>query len=129
VGTQQLLLIILGAIVVGISVVIGITIFGKSTQESNTDAVIEDCLRLGTQAQEYFLKPKALGGGGQSFTGITLGKCGWKNATNANGTYSFYRVYSNRVRIQGMGKNNVRVRVYLYSDSVGNPSIVAGMLP
>ena len=128
-GSQQLLLIILGVIVVGISVVIGITIFGKNAQQANADAVIEDIMRIGTAAQAYAAKPRSLGGGSGFFTGLTLQKCGWKSAANANGTYSLYRVRTDRVRVQGIGNQNVTVRMTFYSDSVGNPLISYGLVP
>ncbi len=128
-GTQQLLLIILGVIVVGISVVVGISLFGANAQQSNADAVIEDILRIGAAAQAFAQKPRALGGGSGSFAGITLQKCGWKSGTNENGTYSFYRIRTDRVRVQGVGKMNVTVRMTFYADSTGNAAVTYGLLP
>ena len=70
-GTQQLLLIVLGVIIVGIAVVVGINIFGTNAEQANKDALTQDCLRLASAAQGYYRKPTMLGGGNNDFTGIT----------------------------------------------------------
>ena len=71
-GQQQLLLIVLGVIIVGIAVVVGINVFTASSVQSNRDAVIADLTNLGSMAQQYYRKPAALGGGGNTFTGWTV---------------------------------------------------------
>lgn len=68
-GQQQLLLIVLGVIIVGIAVVVGINVFTASAASSNRDAVIADLTTIGSMAQGYFRKPTALGGGNNHFTG------------------------------------------------------------
>jgi hypothetical protein len=91
-GTQQLLLIVLGVIIVGIAVVVGINIFGTNAEQANKDAITQDCLRLASAAQGYYRKPTMLGGGNNTFDGITIEDCGMAdNGTgggdNVNGTY------------------------------------------
>ncbi|MHB8931013.1 MAG: hypothetical protein ACYC5R_10505 [Melioribacteraceae bacterium] len=68
-GQQQLLLIVLGVIIVGIAVVVGINVFTASAASSNRDAVIADLTTIGSMAQGYYRKPTALGGGNNTFTG------------------------------------------------------------
>jgi hypothetical protein len=88
-GTQQLLLIVLGVIIVGIAVVVGISIFGTNADQANKDAVTQDCLRLAAAAQGYYRKPALLGGGGNDFTGCTLVHLGMDaSGVNINGTYT-----------------------------------------
>jgi len=84
-GQQQLLLIVLGVIIVGIAVVVGINVFTAQSEESTKDAIISDCTTLGAMAQQYFRKPTEMGGGGNTFTGWTIPA---SLATTANGTYS-----------------------------------------
>ncbi len=67
-GQQQLLLIVLGVIIVGIAVVVGINVFTASSSSANRDAVISDLTNLASMAQTFYRKPTALGGGGNSFT-------------------------------------------------------------
>jgi len=71
-GQQQLLLIVLGVIIVGIAVVVGINVFTASASSSNRDAITADLTNLAAMAQQYYRKPTALGGGGNSFTGWTV---------------------------------------------------------
>ena len=71
-GQQQLLLLVLSAIIVGVSIVIGINMFASSAVTANQDAVLQDCLHIAARAQEWFRKPTTLGGGGGVFTGVTL---------------------------------------------------------
>ena len=89
-GSQQLLLIVLGVIIVGIAVVVGISIFGSNADQANKDAVTQDLLRMASQAQGYYRKPTMLGGGGNSFSGLTLNDLGFAGSdnSNANATYS-----------------------------------------
>src|SRR5512139_2307107 len=70
-GQQQLLLIILGVIVVGIAVAVGITMFNDSAVSANRDAVTNDLVNLASRAQQYYRRPTALGGGGGSFANLT----------------------------------------------------------
>lgn len=68
-GQQQLLLIVLGVIIVGIAVVVGINVFTASSVQANADGLTADVVNLGSMAQQYYRKPAALAGGGNSFTG------------------------------------------------------------
>ncbi len=71
-GQQQLLLIVLGVIIVGIAVVVGINLFNANAEESAKDTIVSEGTNLGAMAQQYFKKPKALGGGGNTFAGFVI---------------------------------------------------------
>ncbi|MBE0573145.1 MAG: hypothetical protein IH618_16495 [Ignavibacteriaceae bacterium] len=91
-GQQQLLLIVLGVIIVGIAVVVGINLFNANAEESNKDGIVSDCTNLGAMAQQHYKKPGSMGGGANSFDG-TGGANGvaWAIPASleetANGTY------------------------------------------
>lgn len=68
-GQQQLLLIVLGVIVVGIAVVVGINLFNANAVSANRDGVVSDLNNLGAMAQQFYKKPTSMGGGGNAFTG------------------------------------------------------------
>jgi len=86
-GQQQLLLIIVGVVVVGIALAVGYFMFTDSARASNRDALANDLANFSVQAQAYYRLPKALGGGQLSFDGLTL-KILTSRAKNANGTYT-----------------------------------------
>jgi hypothetical protein len=69
-GQQQLLLIVLGVIIVGIAVVVGINLFNASAEESAKDTITSECTNLAAMCLQYYKKPVALGGGGNSFAGF-----------------------------------------------------------
>ena len=98
-GQQQLLLIVLGVIVVGIAVVVGINLFTANAVSSNRDGVVADLNNLGAMAQQFYRKPTSMGGGGNTFTGWVIPT---KTDTTPNGTYSA-TVSAQSVTIVGTG--------------------------
>jgi hypothetical protein len=134
-GQQQLLLIILGVIVVGLAVVVGITIFNDSAMSANRDAVTNDLLILASRAQQYYRRPIVLAGGNASFVNLTVAggmkllmKTTGSSWTNANGTYTISTAGTGgttaEVDFQGVGKetgndgtNKVTVIMKVWADS------------
>jgi hypothetical protein len=111
-GQQQLLLIILGVIVVGIAVAVGITMFTDNAISANRDAVTNDLVNLAARAQQFYRRPTALGGGGNSFVGLTADAAGLRKLTNretnANGQYSITTAgTASAVVLQGVGTEMV----------------------
>ncbi len=84
-GQQQLLLIVLGVIIVGIAVVVGINLFNANAKESTKDGVVSECTNLGAMAQQYYKKPTSMGGGGNSFDLWTI-PTAFDSTPNANYT-------------------------------------------
>lgn len=66
-GQQQLLLVILVTILVGIATVVAINVFGTAAEEANRDAVRQDMLTAAAQAQAIHARPQALDGAGRDF--------------------------------------------------------------
>ena len=71
-GQQQLLLIVLGVILVGLAIVVGINVFTASSASSNRESLVADLTNIASMAQQYYRKPTALGGGNNTFTGWTV---------------------------------------------------------
>ena len=61
-GQQQLLLLVLGIVIVGLAVVVGIQAFGENQTKANADAMVNDGVRIASDAQAWALKPQAFGG-------------------------------------------------------------------
>lgn len=66
-GQQQLLLIVLGIILVGLAIFVGINLFTANAVEVKRNNVINECVNLASMAQTYYRKPAGLGGGEQTF--------------------------------------------------------------
>lgn len=122
-GQQQLLLIILGVIVVGIAVAVGITMFSDSATNANRDALTNDLVNLASRAQQFYRRPTALGGGGNSFALITATPAGLarltNNSKNGNGVYS--------IAVAGTGGTGTSASVEI--EGVGNETGIDGTNP
>lgn len=66
-GQQQILLIVLSVILVGIAVSVGITMFRAQAEQNHYDMIASDLSNLAMQALQYYLRPTILGGGSNSF--------------------------------------------------------------
>jgi hypothetical protein len=99
-GQQQLLLIVLGVIIVGIAIVVGINLFNANAVSSNRDAVISDLNNLGALAQQYYQKPTSMAGGGNSFAGFAIPAT---LASTANGSYTAGTGTATSIAITGTG--------------------------
>lgn len=99
-GQQQLLLILVGVIIVGLSIVIVVKLFDVNSLESNKDAVYIDTVSLAANAQHYYQLPRMLSGGGGSFVGYTLPS---EMVENGNGTYSVSNITESSITITGVG--------------------------
>ena len=90
-GQQQLLLLVLGIVIVGLAVVVGIQAFGENQKKANADAMVNDAVRIASDAQAWKLKPAAFGGGAakQNWTDLTFEQLGYTTGTNgcATGEY------------------------------------------
>ena len=88
-GQQQLLLIILGVIIVGIAIAVGISMFSSSSVQSNKDGIINDLNNLAANAYQFRIRPTTMGGGGGSYTGGSGYAIPQKLLTNENGVFTF----------------------------------------
>ena len=84
-GQQQLLLIILGVIIVGIAIAVGLSLFSAQSIQSNKDAIINDLNNIAAQAYQYRIRPSSMAGGNGSYLGF---KIPLKMASNANAVYT-----------------------------------------
>ncbi len=122
-GTQQILLIVLSVIIVGVAIAVGISMFNSQAYNSNKTAIAADAQSFATQVVQYYKTPKSQGGGGNTLptTADTLGTyLGWggDTTTNDNGTYTVAIPESGNPTITGVGKA-------VKSGSGKSPKIVA----
>lgn len=81
-GQQQLLLIVMGVIVVGLAVMGAILLFQDNASDRNRDALLSDLLHLTARAHEYYKRPTIYGGGQGSFAGLTENLQGMRKIVN-----------------------------------------------
>jgi hypothetical protein len=97
VGNQQIVLLLLGAVLIGVAVIMGLLIASDSAAGVNRDALINDLQHLGMLAQSHYRTPVVLGGGENSFRGFTV------NLRNANGTYRIAELDDHSVTFHASG--------------------------
>jgi hypothetical protein len=84
-GQQQLLLIILGVIVVGIAIAVGLSLFSAQSIQANRDAIINDINNIAANAYQYYIRPISMAGGGGVYDNYTIPA---KLSSNDNATYA-----------------------------------------
>jgi hypothetical protein len=118
-GQQQLLLIVLGIIIVGMAIVFAITMFRQSAIDNKRDLLINECGALADMAIAYYKKPKMLGGGGWDFEGWTIPK---EMVTTATGSFAA-DVSNDKVVITGTGNevvtgtDSIKIKVTIEGES------------
>ena len=99
-GQQQLLMIVLAIIIVGIAIAVSIELFRSNAIESKRDILIDETSYLGTMAIQYYKKPKEMGGGGKSFIGWSIPS---PMVQTFNGNFMTASISSSEVVITGTG--------------------------
>ena len=99
-GQQQLLLIVLGIIIVGIAIAVGVTTFRSSAVDANRAQVISDLNNLAAKAQRFYRTPGSMGGGGQDFNGFAISLL---DSSNANGHYGVATTAPSGATDEGQG--------------------------
>ena len=103
-GQQQLLLIVMAIIIVGIAIAVSIQLFRSNAIESKRDILIEETTSIGLMAIQYYKKPAEIGGGSHSFTGWEIPS---QMKTTVNGNFTISTVDPNQVIITGTGSEVV----------------------
>ena len=113
-GTQQILLIVLSVIIVGVAIAVGITMFRNQAYNSNKTAVAGELQQYASQVVQWYKTPVSQGGKGSPATfayapgADTLGTFigfGGATTTTDTGTYTITTATSApQVTITGVGK-------------------------
>jgi len=126
-GSQQLLLIAVGLVIVGIMIAVGITMFQDQSTSSNRDEVVNDLAHFAALARAYYRRPAVFGGGDRSFRGLTMARI-TSRPTNDNGAYTMspdpvtatpaFVTLTGIGRESGFDGTNVKVVMLVYADSI-----------
>lgn len=91
-GQQQLLLIVLSIVLVGVAVAVGIDAYMKNRRQVEADILVNNLVRLASTAQEWKLRPAAFGGGdgATGYNGVETGfdQLGWPTTSWNITTYN-----------------------------------------
>jgi hypothetical protein len=130
-GQQQLILLVLATVIVGLAIVVGIAAFSENSNKANADAMMQDAVRMANDAQALLKKPAAFGGV-SSFEDVSFAKMGYANVdanndgepltvyTNLNGQFELTQTATSLL-IRGFGGDGVIQEV---RDAQGNITAV-----
>ncbi len=99
-GQQQLLLIVLAVIIVGISFIAGMTIYRSYITQANREQVVADLNIIAADAQAFYRRSIQQAGGQSSFLTYRI-PFGFNE--NANGTYAVKSVIKDQIVLTGTG--------------------------
>ena len=119
-GQQQLLLIILGVIIVGIAIAVGVAQFGAHSTQANKDGVTSSVVNISANAYQFKIRPTSMGGGGGVYTGYTVPS---KMAADDNGTYALGTVAAQSCQIKGTSTINTAWVATCTSNDTGKTTI------
>ncbi|MBI1803301.1 MAG: hypothetical protein HY033_09120 [Ignavibacteriae bacterium] len=119
-GQQQLLLIILGVIIVGIAIAVGISQFGAHSTQANKDGVTSSLVNIAANAYQFKIRPTTMGGGGGKYTGYTVPS---KMAKDDNGSYAAGTVGTATVTLTGTSTINTAWVATCTSDDTGKTTV------
>jgi len=91
-GQQQLILLVLATVIVGVAIIVGIRAFTENSARANADAMMQDAVRIGNDYQAWLKKPAQLRGT-QNPDDVTFRLLGYQATadaeyTNSNGTFT-----------------------------------------
>ena len=119
-GQQQLLLIILGVIIVGIAIAVGVAQFGAHSTQANKDGVTSSIVNVAANAYQFKIRPTTMGGGGGAYTNYAVPS---KMAKDDNGTYTLGTVNAGNIQVKGTSTINTAWVATCTSDDSGKTTV------
>lgn len=117
-GQQQLLLLVIAIILVGLAVVAGMEVMQKSYRHDEADGLLERGLAIATHAVYWKTKNDAFAGGSQEYSELEtlgLGGIGLDEST-IRGGYAFTNATATGLEITGVSSRYPEVGVRIFVD-------------
>lgn len=97
-GTQQLFLLALASLLIGLALVVGLDQFASGAQTGNKDQMRLEASRVAKHAQAWYRGAAAAGGGGRSFSSFSFERINY-NTDKAAGVLTLSNVQHNSIRL------------------------------
>ncbi len=122
---QQLLLLVLAAILVAVALLVGLDMFQQSAEQAQQSIIAQDLLTIANLAQAWFRRPDELSGGNRSFTNLSFAALNF-DSVNVNGTFTLVDRQPKSFRVLGTanGEDSLQVTLRVYPDSVALHNLV-----
>jgi hypothetical protein len=119
-GQQVILLVVLSVLIVGISVVVGITMFNAQNVQSNRDLVSSDMVNLAADCFQYKSRPSTMIGGNGSYAGYTISSTGGWGPSNPNAVYTISVATDSLLVLTGTSNVVPNATIVMSFDGNGN---------
>lgn len=126
-GQQQLLLLVIGVILVGLAVAAGITAFGEASRKDEADSLVSHTLDIATYAYYWKSKNDPFAGGDKSYE--QLGTNGMEQLSmerdRIRGRFDIMNAWPDSIEIVGVSYRypDIGVRVILDQDNIRRTEI------
>jgi hypothetical protein len=117
-GQQQLILILLAIMVVGVAIAAGLGLFSSNAAEQNKLAIINDLNNLRVMAYKFRIRPATMAGGAGTYVGFAMPS---KFMSNENAAYSM-AIEANEITIVATSYANPTNKITTIIDSKGKIS-------
>lgn len=116
-GQQQLLLLVIGIVLVGLAVMAGFEILQKSYRQDEADGLLDRSLAIATHAVSWKTRNDMFAGGDQSYAPLAINGLELLalDSTNIRGRFRITDATSNTLEVTGISDRypEVGVRVYV----------------
>lgn len=127
-GQQQLLLLVIGVVLVGIAVVATFEILDRNYKQDEADGLLNRALALGTHAVYWKSTNDPFHGGNQSYENLVPGgiEALALDSSNVRGRFDFTGATPSTLEITGVSDRfpEVGVRVYIRDYSIDSSRVV-----
>jgi hypothetical protein len=121
---QQLILLVLVAILVGAAILVGVRTSHETMYQVNEYEVAIEALAIVGYAQTWYRKPPQMGGGGGSFLNFNLAAINL-DSIRVNGRCQVSQVQAESFRLTGIGVEGspLHVTLMVFADSISGLKI------
>lgn len=118
-GQQQLLLVLLAIIIVGVAIVTGLSMYIENARSANQDEVRDGLMTVAARAQGWYRRPAQLGGGARSFTDISWARINFDSSSNS-GVFQLSNKQTGSFRVTGISMEDTTwsLTLIVYPDSI-----------
>ena len=126
-GQQQLLLLVIGVVLVGVAVIAGWYAADHGLRQNDADVIIGRCLTIATDAVFWKAKTDPYSGGNAQYSGLASGGMAtlFLGEETDTGTFQITDATSNKLEITAVSKRypEIGVRVTVIGDEIVNTEV------
>ena len=115
-GQQQLILLVLATVIVGLAIVVGIAAFTQGGDNANADAMLQDAVTIASDIQSWGQTPTPFGGpqGDNDFSDATFADLGY--SATGTGADAIYENINGQFQLSDQGDGEILITGKSFGD-------------